>query len=101
MYPPFTPSYPTVTATSGAGSSSAATQLTGNSASVGKQVRVLNPGSQMAFIEFGGLSVQASATDTPIPPNVPCIFTVGPDATHVAVFASAAQLVYFTSGHGE
>jgi hypothetical protein len=105
MYPPFSPSYPTVSAASGAGSSSSPVALTAYSASVGKQVLVSNPSAQLAFVKFGpstaAAPLAAAVTDTPVLPASQRIFTIGPDVSHAAVIASAAATVYFTSGHGE
>lgn len=106
MMPPFTPGA-TVSATSGAGTSSVATPLgkpTGANVLGGAQMMVTSEsgGTQTkAFFKFGDSSVAAAITDTPILPGVQAIFTAPAAATHVAVIASAATLVYFTSGIGE
>lgn len=96
---PFTPGG-TANATSGAGASSAATLLP----KVGQQALVTSEsgGTQAkAFIKFGDVSVVAAATDTPILPGTAQVFTPPAAATHFAVFAAAATLVYVTSGYGE
>lgn len=101
MMPPFTPGA-TVSATSGAGASSAATAF--GKPTGGQQVLVTSEsgGTQAkAFIKFGDSGVVAAATDTPILPGTSQIFTVPMSATHFAVFSAAATLVYVTSGIGE
>jgi hypothetical protein len=96
---PFTPGA-TANATSGAGSSSAATALT----KAGQQALITSEsgGTQAkAFIKFGDNAVQAAATDTPILPGTTQILTPPSTATHFAVFSAAATLIYVTSGIGE
>jgi hypothetical protein len=102
MSQPFTPAIPTVNATSGAGSSSAAVAMT--KVANNRQVLVTSAsgGTQgTAFIRFGASTVQADATDMPILPGTAQIFTLGAGQTHFAVFAAAATQVYVTSGNGE
>lgn len=99
MMPPFTPG-PTASATSGAGSSSAAVSLP----KIAQQALVTSPsgGTQTtAFINFGDSTVVAAATDTPILPGTAQVFSPPSNATHFAVFAAAATVVYVTSGVGE
>ena len=96
---PFTPGAST-SATSGAGSSSAATALP----KVGQQARLTSPsgGTQaLAFVEFGDSAVQATAADLPILPGDAFVVTPPAGATHFAVFSAAATQVYVTSGYGE
>ncbi len=102
MSQPFTPATPTVNATSGAGVSSAAVALTKTAAN--KQVLITSEsgGTQAkAFIAFGGASVSAAATDTPILPGTAQVFTLGSGQTHFAVFSAAVTQVYATTGNGE
>lgn len=100
---PFTPG-PTVSQSSAGASAQVQLGKPGAIAG-GQQVMVTNPagGTQTtAFIKFGSdATVTAAATDTPILPGTQVILTVPANATNVAVFASAATLVYFTSGIGE
>lgn len=107
---PFTPTLPTVSATSGAAASSAGTALPkpfsnavqriGNA-----QVMLTNPsgGTQViAFIRFGtDNTVQADATDMPILPGDQIVITPPGNSTHFAVFAATATQIYATGGFGE
>lgn len=64
-------------------------------------IRVYNGTSALAFIKFGDSTVEAAATDTPIPAGIPCGFTPPANATHVAaILASGTGTVYFTAGSG-
>lgn len=105
---PFTPTE-NASATSGAGTSSAATALprpfviaaqrVGNG-----QLRLTSPtgGTQVvAFVKFGGAAVVATLTDLPILPGESFVITPPGDATHFAVIAATATTVYATGGFGE
>lgn len=100
MMPPFTPAG-CATATSGAGSSSAATAL----AKTNQQARLTNPsgGTQaLAFVAFGSSSVAATAANgVAILPGESFVVTPPSEATHFAVFSAAATAVYVSSGIGE
>jgi hypothetical protein len=100
LMPPFTPG-PTATATSGAGVSSAATAL----AKVNQQamISVDTGGTNVrCFIEFGDSSVVADAVGgMALLPGERVLVTPPSAATHFAVFAATATVVYVTSGIGE
>lgn len=67
-----------------------------------KDVVVYNPGSTLAFVEFGGAAVTASAsTGFPIPPGAQVRLHAG-DNTYVAgIMASSTATLYFSSGVGD
>lgn len=59
------------------------------------------PGGNIAFIEFGDVTVvSVAATGTPILPGAIMVFAVGAGITNVAAIGSATTTLYFTSGHG-
>ena len=69
------------------------------------QVRVVNDGTTMAYIAFGGSTVAATTSDLPVPPNVPCGFSVNsPQAAGARYFsvimASGTANVSVSSGWG-
>lgn len=100
LMPPMTPAG-TATATSGAGSSSAAVALP----KADQQARVscvANATPAAAFIAFGDSSVVATAANgVAVLTGQTFVVTPPSGATHFAVFAAAAQVVYVTSGVGE
>jgi hypothetical protein len=65
-----------------------------------KDVMVHNSGTTLCFIKFGGPTITAAITDTPIPAGSFPILHAN-NETHVAVIMlSGAATVYFTSGNG-
>ena len=88
-------------ATSGTGSSSAATALIKTK----QQARLtsITGGTQaIAFVAFGDSNVQATvANGVAILPGDSFVVTPPDAATHFAVFSAAATQVYVTSGIGE
>lgn len=64
-------------------------------------VMVTSPsGGNIAFINFGDVTVTAAVTDTPVLPGAIMVFSVGADVTNVAAIGSATTTLYFTCGHG-
>jgi hypothetical protein len=100
MMPPMTPAG-AATATSGAGSSSAAVALP----KIGQQCRVSclgNATPSVAYVAFGASSIVATATNgVAVLTGESFMVTPPTGATHFAVFAAAAQTVYISSGVGE
>lgn len=100
LMPPMTPAGSAI-ATSGAGSSSAATALP----KIGQQARLssVSGGTQaLAYVAFGDSSVVATAANgVAIPPGTSFVVTPPSTATHFAVFSAAATAVAVTSGIGE
>jgi hypothetical protein len=72
----------------------------------GVDILVTNPGTTLAFVDFGsGSAPTASAVDTPIPAGSSRVLRVNnPDSaplTHAAaVMASGTATIYFTPGQG-
>lgn len=70
------------------------------------QVRVYNEGTTLAFVEFGDVTVSASATAShPIPPGIPCGFTLhnpmnAPARYMAAIMASGTGRVSVAVGTG-
>jgi len=97
MLNPFTPG-PTETLAVTAATASVALPL-----GLSGQVMITNaPDSALAFIAFGDASVEATVNDTPILPSAAYIFTIGPDATHIAGICAGAgtATIYATRGQG-
>lgn len=98
--PPMTPAG-AATATSGAGSSSAAVALP----KIGQQCRVSclgNATPAVAYVAFGSSAIQATAANgVAVLTGESFMVTPPTSATHFAVFAAAAQTVYISSGVGE
>jgi hypothetical protein len=98
--PPMTPAG-AATATSGAGSSSAAVALP----KTGQQCRVSclgNATPSVAYVAFGSSAIAATAINgVAVLTGESFMVTPPTSATHFAVFAAAAQTVYISSGVGE
>lgn len=69
-----------------------------------KQIRIVNDGTVVIYVEFGeGTAVPTAAvgTSTPILPNTTEVFTIGADKTSVSYIASGAgSTIRFTFGEG-
>lgn len=86
-------------------SASTAKLLAGQPKSGAFQVRVYNDGTTLAYIAFGTSSVAAAVTDIPIPPGIPCGFTISNPAKGGAVYfsgimASSTATMTVTTGDG-
>lgn len=89
------------TATLNAGTSTGSVALPTATGSGGQSVRVHNAGDGLAFIQFGGSTVEATTAKMPIPAGAVETFQVSPQATHVAaITASGTHTLYFTGGQG-
>lgn len=60
-------------------------------------VRVLNAGSQLAFIRFAGT---ATTADLPIPSGATEVFTKNGAASIAAITAASTTTLYVTTGEG-
>lgn len=98
MMNPFTP---------GASALLAVTDVTGSvalPAAGAMQVLIYSPAANdLLFIKFGSSTVVAAVTDIAIPPGFNRIFTIPPEATHVAAIAGSGDTgtLYFTRGDGQ
>lgn len=71
----------------------------------GFQVRVYNDGTTLGYIEFGGSTVAATTSSIPIPPGIPCGFTIANAAAKGApyfsvIMASGSATFSVTTGDG-
>ena len=55
----------------------------------------------IAFIRFGGSTVEAAVTDVPILPGTVEVFTIQPSMTNVAAIGTVGTTLYFTAGDGQ
>jgi hypothetical protein len=82
-----------------AGTASAKVALSGG----GEAVLIYNAAAAVAFVRFGtNSSLQASPTDTPVPPGSRMLMHVGGPfvTTAAAILASGSGTVFFTRGDG-
>lgn len=101
LYPPFTPSAPTVNVSSSGSSASVA--LTAYAQDRPKQVLITSPASNpLAYVAFGNSGVTAATTDLPILPGTSRIVTVSAGVSHAAIIpdTASATKMFFTTGHG-
>jgi len=75
-----------------------------NSVHNGSNVRLVNRGSDWAFVKFGGSDVTADENDIPMPPNWCEVFAVPDGATYCAAVSDgspASGMLYVTPGDGD
>lgn len=101
----FSPLGNNVTIVKPAGASTAAQAIPGATAGqlgAGESAMVYNASATVAFIKFGDSNVaDATALDTPLPPNSNLPFSIAPGVTHCKVFAATADgSVYVQRGGG-
>jgi hypothetical protein len=67
------------------------------------QVRILNTGSERAYIAFGGSTITATTASMPIPAGNTEVFTIPGGATYMAAICDTAltTTLYATCGFGE
>lgn len=98
----FTPFTPTVSIAASTSSARVARTLLPNSQQTPCELRIMNPGSSIIFVEFGDSTVVASAlTSMPILPSSVESFMINPAITHVAaIMAAGTGTLYVTTGLG-
>lgn len=95
------PFQPSTTLTVSVSSSASTATLVPAPSNPSWQEMLTNGGTQLAFCKFGGSTVTATTSDTPIPAGVVEVFTLDQDQKYISCITSTSTTtVYATGGKG-